>query len=146
MTRLHQHAALPYVVVDGQVHVLLITSRDTGRWVIPKGWPKAKLTPAGLAAREAREEAGVEGDVSPEPIGTYSYRKRLHFFSWPRCDVDVFSLRVSSQRLEWREKGQRRLQWMAPEEAARRVAESDLAALILDFGARTRREPPDQGT
>src|SRR5690606_16148135 len=94
MSRMRQYAALPYVIVDGQVLVLLMTSRDTGRWVIPKGWPKASKTPAQLAQREAVEEAGVEGEVSSEPFGRYHYQKRLHFLSRVHCEVDVFALRV----------------------------------------------------
>ncbi|MEW5962864.1 MAG: NUDIX hydrolase [Pseudomonadota bacterium] len=133
MTRLRQYAALPYVVVGDRVLVLLLTSRDTGRWVIPKGWPKKRRTPAELAALEAIEEAGVEGEVSAEPVGSYRYQKRLHFLSRAHCEVDVFALRVVAQRIAWREKGQRRQRWLATDEAAALVAEPDLAELIRHF-------------
>ncbi|MEN9850080.1 MAG: hypothetical protein RL128_243, partial [Pseudomonadota bacterium] len=59
-----QYGALCWRMHRGKVEVLLITSRDTGRWVIPKGWPIDGLAPAQTAAREAWEEAGVEGDIA----------------------------------------------------------------------------------
>ena len=72
-----QHAALPYVVCNGEVEVLLITSRDTQRWVIPKGWPKKKMTAYELAALEAYEEAGLQGEIDEVALGDYHYNKRL---------------------------------------------------------------------
>lgn len=133
MPPLHQYAALPYVIVDGRVLVLLVTSRDTGRWVIPKGWPKKRKPPDALAAREALEEAGVTGEVEARPIGVYHYQKRLHFLSRVHCEVAVFALRVEAQRIDWREKAERRQCWVSLDEAAALVAEPDLAELIRRF-------------
>lgn len=134
MHPLQQYAALPFVETAGGILVLLISSRDTGRWVIPKGWPKAKLTPSALAAREAREEAGISGEIAPEPIGSYHYLKRLHLLSWARCRVDVFPLRAEVQALDWEEKHARRQLWCPPQEAARLVRERHLGALLRRFG------------
>jgi ADP-ribose pyrophosphatase YjhB (NUDIX family) len=39
--------------------VLLVTSRETGRWIIPKGGPIKGFKPAKTAAREAYEDAGA---------------------------------------------------------------------------------------
>ncbi len=73
-----QVAALPIGFGrDGLVYILLVTSRETKRWVIPKGWPSRKMSDPNAAAREAREEAGVTGKIGRKPIGTYSYRKVL---------------------------------------------------------------------
>ncbi len=138
MQTLQQYAALPYVETAGGVLVLLISSRDTGRWVIPKGWPKAKLTPFDLAAREAREEAGISGVIASDPIGSYDYVKRLHLLSWARCRVDVFPLRAEVQALDWDEKPSRRQLWCLPDEAARLVRERSLRALLRQFAVSAR--------
>lgn len=131
-----QYAALPYVILpDGKIEVCLVTSRETKRWVIPKGWPKSKLEPHMLARREAREEAGLVGEISTKPIGTYTYRKKLHIFAYVTCVVSVYPLRVETHRLNWPERGERELSWCAPEDAALRVAEPELAGLIANLPA-----------
>src|ERR1700681_2216499 len=94
-----QYAALPFRRrATSRVQVVLVTSRETGRWIIPKGWPIRRKAPHASAAREALEEAGVVGSVGRDPIGTYSYEKRLAGGSIVTCEVRVFSLEVKSQR------------------------------------------------
>lgn len=130
-----QYAALPYRVVADRVEVLLITSRRTRRWIVPKGWPIAGLRPPASAALEALEEAGVIGKVQPRPIGQYRYVK--HSKSGPSipCKVEVFALRVAQQRKVWAEKDQRERRWYLAEEAATAVDEIQLQLLILEFAA-----------
>jgi len=127
---LKQIAALPIVETAEGPLVLLITTRGRGRWSIPKGWPKPGLADADLAAREAAEEAGVEGEIGGEPLGMFGYTKRLHLFSWVKCNVHVYPLRVRWQRLEWPEKAARKTLWVSPEKAASLVAEAELAAIL----------------
>ena len=102
-----QVAALPIMIgKDGQAYILLVTSRETKRWVIPKGWPSKKLSDPKAAAREASEEAGVTGKVDRKLVGTYTYRKV--FPNSPRLvDVVVYPLWVKKQRKNWREKSER---------------------------------------
>ncbi|HUU66323.1 MAG TPA: NUDIX hydrolase [Methyloceanibacter sp.] len=128
-----QVAALPFVDTPSGPLVLLITTRSMGRWTIPKGWTKAGLEDAEMAAREAFEEAGVEGEISPKPVGSYDYTKRLHLFSWTRCSVDVFGLRTRWQELDWPEKQSRTLRWVTPEKAAAMVRDAQLADVLRDF-------------
>lgn len=130
---LKQIAALPMVETAEGPLVLLITTRGRGRWTIPKGWPKPGLADAALAAREAAEEAGVEGEIGSLPVGVYGYTKRLHLFSWVKCSVDVYALHVRCQQLEWPEKAARKTLWTSPESAASLVAEDELAAILRDF-------------
>ena len=130
MTELGQYAALPYILIADELRICLITSRETKRWVIPKGWPKSGLLPHELAAREAVEEAGLIGEIETDPIGTYSYSKRLRLFSSVTCQVTVFPLLVHTQRVHWREERERTLAWMSPSEAARNVQEPDLSSLL----------------
>lgn len=129
-----QYGALPFRCGEG-VEILLITSRETRRWIIPKGWPMKGRTSRGAAAREALEEAGIAGRVARAPIGSYTYVKRgLGGQSWP-CRVDVFPLEVRIERENWRERRQRIRQWFPFIEAADHVTEPDLKTLILAFGA-----------
>jgi 8-oxo-dGTP pyrophosphatase MutT (NUDIX family) len=130
-----QYAALPYRSDDG-LEVLLITSRDTGRWVLPKGWPMKNRKAHAAAAREAFEEARVRGKIAKRAIGRYSYGKRLSNGAVNPCTVEVYPLAVERQMNRWPEKGQRTLSWFSPEEAAARVDEAELAGLIESF-ART---------
>ncbi len=129
-----QDAALPYRIHDG-VEILLISSRDTGRWVLPKGWPMQGRTPSGTAAREALEEAGVVGKISSEPIGHYHYMKRKKSGREVLCHVTVFPMLVERQRKSWPEMHQRRTCWFALSEAAALVNEPELQQVIRNFAA-----------
>ncbi len=130
---LKQIAALPIVETAEGPLVLLITTRGRGRWTIPRGWPKPDMADADLAGQEAAEEAGVEGDIEPERLGSFEYTKRFHLFSWAKCRVDVYALRVRCQQLDWPEKAARKTLWVPPEEAASLVADDELSALLSDF-------------
>ena len=131
-----QYAALPYRKRPDGLDVLLITSRDSGRWIIPKGWPIKGLSANQTAAREALEEAGVMGRIGGEQIGGYHYDKRLADGTNTHCDVEVFALEVVDQLDSWPEQHQRRREWLGIEEASERIAETELRALIRNFGAR----------
>ncbi len=129
-----QYAALPYRLSEqGRIEVLLITSRTTRRWIIPKGWPMGKLPPRKVAAAEAAEEAGVDGRVSRQPVGRYSYDKVLSSGTTVRCAVDVFALEVQKQRSSWPERKRRERRWMTIEEAAGLVSDAELAPLLRRF-------------
>jgi 8-oxo-dGTP pyrophosphatase MutT (NUDIX family) len=130
-----QYAALPYRLSDG-VEILLVTSRDTGRWVLPKGWPMKGKKPYASAAQEAVEEAGISGKIGKQAIGSYRYGKRLANGAVIACVVHVFPLPVKRQKKRWSEQGQRTAHWFAPAEAAAVVHEPDLAMLIEEFAAR----------
>lgn len=128
-----QIAALPFrKTATGDIEVLLITSRETGRFIIPKGWPMKRLSDADAAAKEAYEEAGVVGKVKRTPIGAYSYWKRLER-SFELLNVDVYALEVRKQRSNWPEKGSRRHSWLRQEDAATLVDEPGLITLIERF-------------
>lgn len=130
-----QYGALCYRVKKKRpaVEVLLITSRDTGRWIIPKGWPMDGKTAAAAAAREAWEEAGVKGVISDEPVGSYHYLKGLAGGMKVECRVRVFPLVVDDVCKNFPEKGERRAEWVDCAEAANRVQEPGLKTLLLAF-------------
>ena len=130
-----QYAALPYRIEGGQVRILLITSRETRRWVIPKGWPMNGLKPQDTAAVEAAEEAGVIGAIEPTPLGSYRYMKRLKGGDAMAVQVIVFPFLVAAQVESWKEQDQRALQWFGYRTAASRVGEPSLRRLIREFGA-----------
>jgi 8-oxo-dGTP pyrophosphatase MutT (NUDIX family) len=129
-----QCAALPFrSETDCGVQVMLVTSRDTGRWIIPKGWPIALESPHASAEREAFEEAGVVGIVGRNSIGTYLYEKRLTGGRVVICEVLVFPLEVERQQDDWPEREERRFQWFSPDDAANAVREPALRDIILNI-------------
>ena len=129
-----QFAALPWRRnADGEVEVLLITSRDTRRWVIPKGWPIKAMSSAKSAAREAFEEAGVVGKVSKAPVGVYAYDKLLRNGRLQHVRVAVFPLQVERLENRFPERGQREMLWTPATEAATLVDEPELMVLLATF-------------
>lgn len=127
---LRQIAALPWRHAAAGIEIMLITSRETRRWVIPKGWPISGLSPAQAAAREAFEEAGIGGQMSNKPLGHFEYDKRLQDGRLQRCEVTVFGLEQVIQHPDWPEQGQREAQWFRVPDAANAVQEPGLAAII----------------
>lgn len=129
-----QFAAIPWRRDDkGEVEVMLITSRETRRWVIPKGWPIKGMKAGKSAAREAFEEAGIRGKVSKRPVGAYAYDKRLKNNRLQHVRVTVFGLQVEGEAATYPEIGQREKAWMPLAEAARLVAEPELMVLLATF-------------
>ncbi len=121
-----QSGVIPYRRRDGVVEVLLITSSDGLRWGIPKGVIEPDLSSAESAAKEAYEEAGIRGRLHPDSVGTYSYQK------WGgTCRVEVFLLEVTEELKEWPERLNRQREWVALDEATRRVMQNGLKELLL---------------
>ena len=135
---IRQIAALPYrtegAASDAPIRILLVTSRENRRWVIPKGNPPSGVVAHAAAAIEAEEEAGVQGLVCPTPLGTYRYRKRQKNGASLMIDVDVFPLAVNRELTAWKEQGERERRWVSLPEAASMVDEPDLSDLIRSFG------------
>lgn len=130
-----QIAALCYTRQDGDLKILVITSRETKRWIIPKGWPIDGLLGHEAAAQEAWEEAGVmpAGAAAPNPVGMYHYDKRLDGDEIVVCETAVFPLEVARLADEFPEQGQRKRAWVSPAEAAKRVDEPSLKRILLAF-------------
>ncbi len=131
-----QFAALCFKRTRKGTKVLLVSSRDTGRWVIPKGWPMDGKTAQQCAAIEAWEEAGVRGPVSDGCIGIYSYIKELDTGVNLPIVVAVFSLRVREFEKTYPEANERQRKWVSLRKAARLVDEAELAQLLIRFKGR----------
>lgn len=129
-----QVAALVYRISHGTPEYLIITSRGTRRWIIPKGWPIPKKTLSQAALKEANEEAGVRGVVLKTEIGTYNYEK-TDTSSGEKCffKVNVFAVYFSHQEKKWLEHNQRVFEWVSPRRAAERVDEPELKEILLTF-------------
>jgi 8-oxo-dGTP pyrophosphatase MutT (NUDIX family) len=128
-----QVGALVWRFDEGVLKVLLVTSRDTGRFVIPKGWPMKNIADSKAAAREAFEEAGVKGKIRTRPIGHYDYNKIFGpGFALP-CRVTVYAMQGSNILSKWPEKSERKRHWMTLDAAAHSVHEPELRDLIEDF-------------
>ena len=129
-----QFAALPWRRnAEGEVEVLLITSRETRRWVVPKGWPIKGAKSMKSAAQEAFEEAGVIGKIGKRPIGSYAYDKRLKNGRLQHVRVAVFGLQVDHEADDYPEKGQREKRWTLLTEAAQLVDEPELMVILATF-------------
>ena len=135
MAKPYQVAALPIRRDSaGDVEVLLVTSRETRRWVVPKGWPWRKVEDHDAAAGEAWEEAGVRGTANPESIGTFTYGKRRKGKVSP-LTVLVYLLVVTEEAQMWPEADQRRRGWFDPNAAAGLVEEPELKDLLLKLAS-----------
>lgn len=136
-----QVGAIAYRESDaGGLRILLITSRETGRWVIPKGWPMKSKRPHQAAAQEAFEEAGVHGRIRKKASGSYRYPKVLGNGDIVPCRVRLFPLQVREEMEVWPEATQRNRRWFTPEDAANAVNEPDLAQALRDFATGLVRE------
>jgi 8-oxo-dGTP pyrophosphatase MutT (NUDIX family) len=128
-----QFAALPWQHVDGiGVQVLLVTSRISKHWLVPKGWRIDGKDGTRSACQEALEEAGVKGKARHKAIGSYDYVKITNAGDKIPCRVTVFGLKVKRELEAWPEDGQRTRQWFTPAMAANLVTEPGLR----DFLAR----------
>jgi 8-oxo-dGTP pyrophosphatase MutT (NUDIX family) len=130
---LRQYGALPFSLTgDGEIRVLLVTTRRRRDWIIPKGWPIRKLTGPATAAREAYEEAGLLGSiVGDEPFGCFRYSKPRNAGRTVMFEVTVFLFAVERQLRRWPEKSERETEWFAPVDAAALVTAPELADLLL---------------
>lgn len=128
-----QFAALCWRVTNGKPQILLITTRGSNRWIVPKGWPEAGLTPSEAAMREAWEEAGVEGRAQALCLGLFSYMKSIEKGQSFPCVAMVYPVRVRRLAKTFPEAGERKRKWFSPKKAAARVAEPELAQILRTF-------------
>jgi 8-oxo-dGTP pyrophosphatase MutT (NUDIX family) len=126
---LAQIAAAPLREREGRLEICLVTTRETGRWTIPKGWPMKGKRDRDAAAIEARQEAGLVGSVRKRAVGDYVYWKRLSS-QFALVRVKVFRLDVTNELDEFSERGQRSVQWFSLDEATRLVEEPGLVTLL----------------
>jgi 8-oxo-dGTP pyrophosphatase MutT (NUDIX family) len=137
-----QYAALPWRKAGDALEILLITTLNTRRWIVPKGWPLEGKSPQDSAAQEAMEEAGISGNIAKAPLGSFHYNKLRKSGETVSCKVDVFAMEVARQRRSWAEKDRREARWFSIDEALEHVTEPGLRRLIAKFagsGARPAR-------
>lgn len=137
-----QIAALPIRRDDnGDISVLMVTSRETKRWVLPKGWIMDNKKPWAAAEIEALEEAGAEGFIASDELGIYHYDKVLADNKILRCRVRVYPMMVKNLKRNWKERDERKRHWFTPKAAAKRVHEPDLSELLLKLCKKPHKEP-----
>ena len=127
-----QFAALCWRMKNGKVQICLVTSRTRQRWILPKGWPMHKQTPANAAATEAYEEAGVSGEAVDFCLGVYSYNKPQKVGNAPIITM-IYPVHVTHVHSKWPEKKQRRRKWMSPQKAAKKLGEPELKRIVRAF-------------
>lgn len=133
-----QTAALPWRSRGGKLEVMLVTGRASGRWTLPKGWPMYGKTLAEAAAREAFEDAGVEGAVDERPTGRFNHVKSHAVLGRLEVTILVHPLEVRRVMSRWPEKGARERRWVGAAKAAGLVDNPELGRLLLDFAERAR--------
>lgn len=137
-----QFAALCYRIVRDKPEILLITSRGSRRWILPKGWPEPGLTPAKAARKEAWEEAGVKGRAMDTCLGVFSYFKLDARHVKMPCVALVYPVKVKSLSDDYPEAGERRRKWVRPKRAAAMVCEPELKEILRSFDPRLLRQKP----
>ena len=131
-----QIAALPVRLnKNGKPRVLLVTSRETRRWVMPKGWPMDGKKPWRAAEIEAMEEAGVVGKISKLPVGEYGYKKRRYRNTSRsvNCNVTLYPMRVEKVLKNWPERNERQRKWFSLKQAAALVKEPALTEILREI-------------
>lgn len=131
----NQVGALPIRLhAEGFVEVMLITSRRSGRWAIPKGWLKSGVAPHEVAVEVAEAEAGLIGQVNPEQFGTFAYDKRLASGITMPCNVAVYLFRPDEQLASECEQGERKCRWLPSREAVSLICNLALQRLVRKIG------------
>jgi 8-oxo-dGTP pyrophosphatase MutT (NUDIX family) len=131
-----QTGALPWRLTDARKpEVLLVTGRRSGRWMIPKGWPMIGKSLAAAAEREAFEEAGINGTVDPQPLGSIRYVKR-NVFGDMEIEILVHPMAVKNELPDWPERGERTRRWFPIKKAGEQVESPELRDLIAILGKR----------
>ena len=129
-----QIAALPVRLnKKGKLRVLMVTSRENRRWVMPKGWEMDGKKPWRAAEIEALEEAGAVGYIAKKSVGTYRYRKRLDKRGAIECLVTLYPMIVERLEPRWKERNERTRRWFSLKNAAKLVDEPELSALLVDL-------------
>ena len=126
---------------SGELQVLMVTSRDTKRWIMPKGWTMNGKKPWTAAEIEALEEAGAIGQIGQDVVGVYTYKKRLGKGKAMLCEVDVYPMMVERLKTNWKERGQRKRKWFSAKSAAKRVSEPKLAKLLKTLNKKPESQP-----
>jgi len=135
MRKLVQAGAIPFRHRDGDLEVLLITSRSSGDWIVPKGMIDPGLTPQEAAEQEAEEEAGVRGVVGD----------LLGYAETAKARIALYAMEVQVELETYLEKGMRRRRWFAAKEAAEKVRDRDLGSLIKHLRRTVRLQTPPAG-
>lgn len=127
-----QFAALCYRYEGQKLKICIVTSRRSGRWILPKGWPMHKHTPAKAAAREAWEEAGIKGEAIDQCLGVFSLVKPLSDNPAPVV-VMVYPVAVTEISDRWPEMTERKRKWVSPKKAAKKLQEPELRRIVSTF-------------
>lgn len=127
-----QVGALPIRWTGDEPRVLLVTSRETQRWIIPKGWRMRGRTNAEAAAQEAFEEAGVRGKVRTKPIGRYKYAKRLPG-GVEDCKITTYLLEVTEELDAFPEMADRNRSWFTLAQAIACADDEGLRGILRDL-------------
>ena len=128
-----QSGVLAYKVApNGKVRILLVSTKRSKRWSIPKGKARSELSLAANAAKEALEEAGVKGEIASASAGMFRTTKRT-WYGDAIIEIWVYFLKVTEQLKHWPEEGERQTKWVSCQEAAQVLNEPLLVSLCQEI-------------
>lgn len=133
-----QFGAICYRMINDHPQILLVTTRRSGRWIVPKGWPMDGHTAGEAAAVEAWEEGGVLGKVKDTCVGIYTYTKDPETQASLPCVVALYPLKVKKLSKDYPERKARKRKWVSTRKAASMVREPELAAILKRFNPKKR--------
>jgi ADP-ribose pyrophosphatase YjhB (NUDIX family) len=110
---------------SGKIQVCLIRRKGSERWGIPKGFIDPGNTPKEAALAEASEEAGLEGELIGDRIGTYDYEKRGLEYT-----VAVYVMKVVEERDDWLEMEVRERRWSTLQQAHEMLGDHPVRPLL----------------
>lgn len=123
-----QSAIIPYKMRNGHIEILIVTTRSSRKWTIPKGLIEDNLTPAESAVQEGYEEAGIKGIINPQTIGEYQYQK------WEGiCRVKVYPFEIQEILDDWPESYFRKRKWICLDEVINYISVTELQKIILSL-------------
>ena len=118
------------------LEILIVTTRKSKRWIVPKGSPIKRLTPSKSAAREAFEEAGVRGKIGARPLGNFRYKKLADETGGEADCGQGLPSAGEEASAAWPESGQRVAQWVDPDKAISLIREPELRSIVAKFAKR----------
>ncbi len=118
----YQIGAVPYLLKDDVMHLVLITNSNGGRWLIPKGQPEPDMPRPDVALMEAVEEAGVIGSIH---TGARA-RGRMEDGS----SIYLYPVKVATLLKSWPERSSRKRDVLPADQAINKITDRKLAASV----------------
>jgi phosphohistidine phosphatase len=120
-----QAGVVPFRGRGAEAEVCLITSLKRRHWIFPKGIVDPGDSFKATALKEAAEEAGLEGRLIGQPLGSYED------FKWNRVlKVTMLLMETTACDDEWAEDDVRDRCWVRPARAMHMISKPQLRGML----------------